>query len=421
MVVGEWIFKGDKMDYENRLLSRALHDKNLSPMFARGVNDSWFNDDLDKRVWKFVREHHTNYGQSPSFDVLADNFPTFVAVKTEDSIEFLIDKVIEQRRKAIINTSFREAILDIEKDKNHEAALGSIQRGMARLEEEGLTAASDTDITEDAEQRWDEYIERKNLPNGMRGMATGFPSLDRAISGVQKGQLIVIAAPPKTGKSTLILQMAQNIHNGGKVPVFQSFEMSNDEQTTRYDAMRARISHHRLLTGTLTPEEESRYKAKLRGMSMMQHKFWLSESASSSTISGLSNKIQMLQPEVLFIDGVYLMVDEQSGEANTAIALTNITRSLKRLAQQYQIPIIISTQTLEWKMNKGQVTASSIGYSSSFFQDADILLGLQREDENVDDTRVLKLMAGRNASPMEVSLVWDWNTGEFREINGDDM
>jgi replicative DNA helicase len=129
----------------------------------------------------------------------------------------------------------------------------------------------------------------------------------------------------------------------------------------------------------------------------------------------------MLQPEVLFIDGVYLMVDEQSGEANTAIALTNITRSLKRLAQQYQIPIIISTQTLEWKMNKGQVTASSIGYSSSFFQDADILLGLQREDENVDDTRVLKLMAGRNASPMEVSLVWDWNTGEFREINGDDM
>jgi replicative DNA helicase len=115
------------------------------------------------------------------------------------------------------------------------------------------------------------------------------------------------------------------------------------------------------------------------------------------------------------------MVDEQSGEANTAIALTNITRSLKRLAQQYQIPIIISTQTLEWKMNKGQVTASSIGYSSSFFQDADILLGLQREDENVDDTRVLKLMAGRNASPMEVSLVWDWNTGEFREINGDDM
>jgi replicative DNA helicase len=115
------------------------------------------------------------------------------------------------------------------------------------------------------------------------------------------------------------------------------------------------------------------------------------------------------------------MVDEQSGEANTALALTNITRSLKRLAQRYQIPIVISTQVLEWKMRKGQVTADSIGYSSSFFQDADVLIALQREDENVDDTRVLKLLAGRNTSPMEVSLVWDWSTGEFRELSSEDL
>jgi hypothetical protein len=72
-------------------------------------------------------------------------------------------------------------------------------------------------------------------------------------------------------------------------------------------------------------------------------------------------------------------------------------------------------------MKKGNVTADSIGYSSSFFQDADVIFGLQREEEDIDDTRLLKVLASRNTGPMEVSLLWDWNTGEFRELSSDDL
>jgi replicative DNA helicase len=409
------------MNYENRLLSKALQDRALAPLFTRGVTDSWFNDDDDKRVWVFVRDHHSKYAECPSFEVISENFPTYNLTDTQDSIDFLIDKVIESRRVAIINNSIRSAIEEIELRQNHESALVAIQRGFAKLEDDGLTGSGDIDITVDAEKRWEEYLERKNLPNGLRGLPTGFPTIDQATSGLQKGQLIVVVAPPKTGKSTLALQIAHNIHLKGSVPVFQSFEMSNQEQLARYDAMRARLSHHRLLTGTLTTEEESRYQAKLRSMDMLKHKFWLTDSASASVVSGIANKVQMLQPDVLFIDGVYLMIDEQSGEANTPQALTNITRSLKRLAQRAQIPIVISTQALSWKMKKGNVTADSIGYSSSFFQDADVIFGLQREDENIDDTRLLKVLASRNTGPMEVSLQWDWNNGEFRELSGDDL
>ena len=115
------------------------------------------------------------------------------------------------------------------------------------------------------------------------------------------------------------------------------------------------------------------------------------------------------------------MIDEQSGEANTPLALTNITRSLKRLAQRVDRPIVVSTQVLQWKMRKGKVTTDSIGYSSSFFQDADVLFGLEREDDTVDDTRILKVLAARNSGPTEASLLWDWNNGQFRELSGDDL
>ena len=409
------------MNYETRLLNRAITDRNLHPLFARNVNDSWFTDPADRSVWSLLRSHFTKYGECPSLDVIKDNFPSYVLLDVTDNIEFLIDEVVSARRKSSTNNILREAIEFIDKGHDHESALLALQRGLVRMEEDGLNANRDLDLTADPMKRWSEYLDRKNLPNGLRGYPTGFPTIDAATSGLQGGQLIVVVAPPKTGKSTLALQMAHNIHLSGQVPMFQSYEMTNMEQLNRYDAMRARISHQRLTTGTLTDEEESRYEYKLRNLEKIEHKFWLTDSGSSSTVSGIASKIQLLQPEIVFVDGAYLMMDEQSGEMNTPQALTNITRNLKKIAQRFNIPVVISTQALTWKMKKGNVTADSIGYSSSFFQDADVLFGLQREDENVDDTRILKVLASRNTGTMEVSLLWDWNTGQFRELGADDL
>jgi replicative DNA helicase len=409
------------MNYENLLLNRLIQDRSITPLFERNVDENWFTDVSDLIMWRFIRDHYNDYGQCPSLELIQNNFPKYSYVVVSDSLEFYVDRVLDNRRRGIINEAFNRAIIRLEKDQDSEGAVDVFTSHIAKLEEGGFTPASDVDITFKPEQRWDEYLDRKNLPGGLLGMATGFATIDEATSGLQAGQLIVVVAPPKTGKSTLLLQMAYNVHLTGEVPVFQSFEMTNQEQVSRYDAMRSRLSHHRLRTGTLTTEEETRYQAKLKSLSNIKHKFWLTDSASASNISSLRAKIQQLQPTVLFVDGVYLMIDEQSGEMNTPQALTNITRSLKRLAQQFQIPIVISTQVLNWKMKNGNVTADSIGYSSSFLQDADVLFGLQREDESVDDTRVLKVLESRNSGRLEVSMVWDWNTGEFRELSGEDM
>lgn len=408
------------MNNEAKLLSKVLADRNLSPLFDRGVNDSWFVDPEVKRVWVFTRQHFFNYAECPSLDVIEGNFPTYKLLEVNDSVDYLIDTVVADRRKAATINMMDTTINILEKEKDHEKALIVLQGGLAKLEEDGLSKTSDLDLTDNALERFNEYEFRKNNP-GMLGVPTGFPTMDAATNGLQDGQLIVIVAPPKTGKSTLALQVAQNIHMQDKCVMFQSFEMSNHEQQTRYDAMRSRVSHTRLLTGTLSAEDEARYKQKLKSLENMRKKFWLVDSANGSTVSGIANKIQVLHPDIVFIDGTYLMIDEQSGEQNTPQAITNITRSLKRMAQRYKVPIVISTQVLNWKMKKGQVTADSIGYSSSFHQDADVIFGLQREDENVDDTRVLKILDSRNSGRVDVSLLWDWGTGTFREIDASDI
>ena len=409
------------MNKETLLLSKAIQDRDLTQLFQRNVNDSWFIDNEDRKVWSLLKAHFTNYGECPSIDVVKDNFPSYQVVQVNDSIEYLLDELISSRRKSATITMIGEAIEHIEKRRDHEGALIEIQKGLIKLEQDGLTKSSDIDISENPTQRWDEYLYRKENP-GLLGVTTGFPTIDLATGGLQNGQLIIIVAPPKTGKSTLALQIAQNVHiKEHKVPMFQSFEMTNQEQLSRYDAMRARVSHTRLQRGALNPDEESRYLAKLKGMENLKHKFWLIGATEGATVSAIASKIQVHQPDVVFIDGMYLMIDENGEKPGSPQALTNITRSLKRLAQRVNKPIVISTQVLENKMRNGQVTTDAIGYSSSFHQDADVIFGLQREDENVDDTRLLKVIASRNSGPAEVSLLWDWNTGAFREITADDL
>ena len=409
------------MNIEAKLLSRVINERDLTPLLTAGANDGWFIDRTNKQVWTLMREHFLKYQECPTSDVIHANFPAYEIIPAvPESTQYLIDTIVATRRKGSVVNMMASAIEAIDKRKDHEEAILALQSGLVRLEEEGLSGTSDLDLTDEKNKFWEEYEFRKNNP-GLLGIPTGFPTIDTVTGGLQRGQLITIVAPPKTGKTTLALQMAHNVHLDGNVVMFQSFEMLTSEITSRYIAQKARVSHARFQQGANTPEEETRIQFALKGLAKMRDSFWLSDSSGGSTVSGIAAKIQVLRPRVVFIDGTYLMTDERTGESGTREAITNTTRDLKKLAQRFNITIVVSTQVLKWKMSKGQVTSDSIGYSSSFHQDSDVLFGLQREDEAVDDTRLLKVLDARNAPRMEVSLFWDWETGQFREISQDDL
>jgi len=400
-------------DNEIRLLSRAIRTRDIAPILEAGLQDDWFFIDENRQVWSFVRQHWTKYGEVPTAVTVKDNFPTYRLLAVDDSLEYLLDQLIDYRKRQKTIEVVQDAA-DAIANGDHNAAIEAMGRGVSTITDEGVGQSTDVDLTKDPLGRFDEYLNIKTRPNGLLGIATGFKTIDQATAGLQPGQLITIIAPPKTGKSVLSLQVAVNVHKDGYVPLYQSFEMSNIEQQHRHDAMRAQIAHSRLIRGALTPEEEARYQKCLTEMSTM-HKFYLTDSVSAMTVTGLKSKIEKLKPDIVFVDGVYLMIDEATGESNTPQALTNITRNLKRLAQKENIPIVITTQVLLWKMKKRQVSADAIGYSSSFFQDSDVILGLQKQDEEDDTSRELRIVASRNCGPATSDLLWDWEDGRFEE------
>lgn len=397
-------------DNEHRLVSKVIKDRDIIPVLQRGVTDVWFLDDDNKRVWSFLRKHYTEYSEVPTVTTVKDHYPNYQVLDVEDSIDYLLDTMVDFRRRMLTRQGLENAVEQLQ-NNDHNSALLAMEQTVAKVNEQGVLGTHEIDLTKNTEERYKDYVAIQNQT--FLGIPTGFKDIDEATAGLQGGQLVTIIAPPKTGKSQVALQVAINVHSLGKVPMFQSFEMNNHEQQQRHDAMRAHIDHGRLRRGKLTVKENDRYIDMLNTMEK-EHPFHLVDAVNGITVSALAAKIEHLKPDIVFVDGVYLMMDELTGEMNTPQAITNITRALKRLAQRIDKPIVITTQTLLWKMRAGKVTADSIGYSSSFFQDSDVILGLEpvEEDESI---RLLKVVASRNCPPKETSLTWRWETGCFHD------
>ena len=397
-------------DNEHRLVSKVIRDRDLIPALERGVQDDWFLDDDNKKVWQFIRKHYSEYSEVPTGTTVKDHYPNYKIFDVQDSIEYLLDTMVDFRRRLLTRQGLENAVEQLQ-DQDHNAALLAMEQTIAKVNEQGVFGTHEVDLSKNTEQRYKDYEALQNQT--FLGIPTGFEKIDEATAGLQGGQLITVIAPPKTGKSQIALQMAINVHKLGKTPMFQSFEMNNHEQQQRHDAMRAHISHGRLRRGKLLPQESDRYIDMLNQMET-EHSFHLVDAVNGITVSALSAKIEQCKPDIVFVDGVYLMMDEITGEMNTPQAITNITRALKRLAQRINLPIVITTQTLLWKMRAGKVTADSIGYSSSFFQDSDVILGLEPVEED-EEIRLLKIVQSRNCPPSETAITWRWETGCFHD------
>uniref|UniRef100_A0AAU3I7U8 DnaB helicase C-terminal domain-containing protein n=1 Tax=Streptomyces sp. NBC_01393 TaxID=2903851 RepID=A0AAU3I7U8_9ACTN len=403
-------------DFERLLVSRVIQDKDLTDVADAGITPSFFGDPDNKAVFQAILRHKGTYGEVPSLATIKTDFPTYKFVRVEDTMQVLTDRLREQHTMDLLEQGLAESV-DAHEEGNADKAMAALAKTLADISS-AVPNTRDTDLTATGTERLARYLSLKDLPDGLRGIPTGFQTIDRATQGFQKGQLITFVGPPKAGKSTLLLLAAMAAHLYGVRVLFINFEMSNEEQEERYDAIRAGISHARLRNGTLKKQDWDRLEKAIREIENMPSFFLSSDTMNATTLTGVQSKVETLRPDIVIIDGIYMMQDELGEAQGSPQALTNLTRGFKRLAKNQDKPIIISTQVLEWKMNKKKgITSDSIGYSSSFAQDSDAILGVEKtEDSNINK---IKVVLARNCPPLETFVQWDWETGRFEELNED--
>lgn len=192
--------------------------------------------------------------------------------------------------------------------------------------------------------------------------------------------------------------------------LFFTTEMSSSAITRRIDAVWCNLNYYRFTRGRLTPQELMRYENYLQEMEG-NDKFNLIVEQVNMGVTEISSKIDQHKPDMVFVDGAYLLEDEAEGEDDWR-AQVRIFRGLKRIARAKKIPVFASTQSKTEKAN-----LSSIAFASHIKADADVILGLSQDEEMRHDKEVgvipLKVREGEANS----RILMNW---KFSEPNGMD-
>lgn len=196
--------------------------------------------------------------------------------------------------------------------------------------------------------------------------------------------------------------------------------MSEEQIEDRIEAMLMGImydefNYNKFKSGTLDPEQEKLYFEFLDRKSKL-------EPLIIETATGVSNvnaKIQQHKPDVVFIDGVYLMEDDRGAEQDW-LRVAHITRDLKMLAKSNKIPICINSQADRTTSNKTGPELDNIGFSSAIGHDSDVVLSLFRDEEMLEDREMkVKILKQREGVTGSVMLNWDFSTMDFSAIYSD--
>lgn len=408
---------------EHLLISKVIRENEILPVIEAGLKPQHFSPSWSE-VWQWVVTYWRDHSSVPSERAFGQEYANVQLVDpSREQFSNLIEELLESYRHQKLVETLATAVPLLNNNETTDAmqvladGIQTASADVARLR--------DINLIDNWEQRVERYQLMKDTPNAIRGIPTGFGGLDRITSGLRPQQLITFVGEAKKGKSLITLIMANAVHTHGKVPLYISFEMSAEEQSARYDALISGISHTKIIRGDLTNNEIEKIRRSVSIRKNM-HPFILSEDISSlTTVSAIAGKVQQHKPDLLVVDGVYLMDDEQGEPKGTPQALTNITRSLKRLAQRFDIPIVGTTQVLSWKLGNRrsrQITADAIGYTSSFAQDSDLVVGVE-SDPDIEDQAILRVVLARTAPKGEVRIKWDWSNMDFSEVEdgpGDD-
>ncbi len=401
---------------EHLLISKIIQTASVTEIIEAGVRPDHLSKDwAEMLIW--ILGYWRDYSAVPTPRVLKQQFGDIQLLNAEaEPFPRLIDELYsayKHKHLVISVAAATPALNDLKTDE----AIQILSEGLQKAALE-VAHLRDVNLIDTWEKRIERYKVMRETPNGLRGIPSGFNGLDRITAGFRPQQLITFVGEAKKGKSLMTLIMAQAAHAHGIVPLYISFEMSIEEQEARYDSLIAGVAHTKIMRGDLNLSELQRIEDAIKVRKNMQQFIMTEDASSLTTISAIAGKIQQYRPGLVIVDGVYLMDDENGEPKGSPQALTSITRGLKRLAQRFDVPIIGTTQVLAWKLGNKKsraITSDAIGYSSSFVQDSDLVLGVE-SDPDIDNQSIIRVILARAAPKGEVRIKWDWENMDFTEV-----
>jgi replicative DNA helicase len=235
------------------------------------------------------------------------------------------------------------------------------------------------ELVKDSFPKIEQLFEHKSF---ITGISTGFADIDKMTRGFQRGDLIIVAARPSMGKTSLVLNVAQHVATTRQVAGFFSLEMSKEQLFMRMLASEAKIDNYRLMSGQIGQKEYGNITHALETLSDAQ--LYIDDTAGAGVLE-MRAKARRLQAEqgldLLAVDYIQLMTGRGRFE-NRTLELASISRSLKGLAKELNVPIVVLSQLSRAPESRSdkRPQLSDLRESGALEQDADVVILIFREE-----------------------------------------
>lgn len=288
-----------------------------------------------------------------------------------------------------------------------------------------------TALKENLSEAWDRLDTLHKNKGQLRGIPTGFKGLDNLLSGFQKSDLVILAGRPSMGKTALALDIARQsaIKHGTRIGIF-SLEMSADQLTDRMLASESRVDAWKLRTGKLHADKE--FQSIRDALDRLSGAPIYIDDQPGNNVLAMRSVARRLKSEkgldLVIVDYLQLMIPAGRSRQSDSLVqqVTEISRSLKTLARELQIPVMALSQlSRAVEQRGGKPRLSDLRDSGSIEQDADVVMFVHREDRargtvpEDEKTNIAEILVEkhRNGPTGRIELYFDDKKATFLDID----
>jgi len=286
--------------------------------------------------------------------------------------------------RSLIDASAKIGEIAFEEDRDIEEVLDEAQSAVFSVSQAPMLRTFTT-IKEELTEAWERLEALQKHSGTMRGVPSGFPQLDNMLAGFQKSDLIILAARPSIGKTALALDIARQTATKYKTPVgIFSLEMSSQQLVDRMLAAQSGVNSWKLRTGKINSDEE--FERLQAGMAALSEAPIYIDDKPGSTVLAMRSVARRLKMEknlgLIIIDYLQLITPTHMHAGDNLVQqITEISRSLKGMARELDIPVLALSQlSRAVEQRGGRPRLSDLRDSGSIEQDADVVMFIHRED-----------------------------------------
>jgi hypothetical protein len=376
---------------ELALLTKVIDDKDFNSLEKLQITEVHFSTPEAQELYRFLRDTYrdpSTAGQIPSRELVAYRFPSFYFFGSSDPVPILAVQLKRERLR--IDLLLLAQNLQMMADKDPNAAVAELTGEVGKFR--GMIETStDMSLSSAYDVLLNNY-ESVQKTGGMLGIPYPWDPLNDDTQGMQAGQFIVLYGRPGSMKSWLGIYMGIHAYVSSRRRVlFYTREMSQILVMQRAAAAIARVDYHSFTHGKLQLEFKEHVFNLLRGLiddekaagtvGIRQPFFVVAHDKGNGGVGWLQSKIKELDPDLVIVDGMYLMKDDRSGTRTADWkSIMHISQDLKLTAQQFNLPLIAITQANRAGEKTSGADLTELAFSDAIGQDADAVYRIRKKD-----------------------------------------